>query len=167
MQDRSYYSSPLGELVLTADELGLTGLRFIEDKDKAAADGSFDVTAERREHFAEARLWLDRYFSGRDPGFTPQLHLQGTAFRRDVWNLLLKIPFGVTVSYGQVAARITSGRGRKTSARAVGQAVGANPIALIVPCHRVIGSDGSLTGYAFGVERKKALLRLEEARDAE
>ena len=110
--------------------------------------------------FRTAARWLDLYFSGRVPDFTPPLRPRGTAFRRAVWALLLTVPYGATVSYGGLAGQLACGRSRM-SAQAVGGAVGHNPIALIIPCHRVIGADGRLTGYAGGLERKQALLRLE------
>ena len=106
--------------------------------------------------FAAAARWLALYFSGAQPDFTPPLRLRGTPFQRAVWEALRAIPYGQTLSYGALAARLGS------SARAVGGAVGRNPIALIVPCHRVVGADGSLTGYAGGLERKRWLLALEQ-----
>ena len=112
--------------------------------------------------FEKSIEWLDIYFSGRDPGFSPPLCLKGTDFQNKVWNILLKIPYGKTVTYGQIAEiMVKTGWMVKVSARAVGGAVGRNPVSIIVPCHRVIGADGSLTGYAGGVERKKKLLALE------
>ena len=102
----------------------------------------------------ETRRWLDIYFIGRIPDFTPPLRLRGTPFRKAVWRILLEIPYGHTVTYGAIAARLAG-------PRAVGGAVGSNPVSLIVPCHRVVGADGSLTGYAAGLDRKRALLRLE------
>ncbi len=109
--------------------------------------------------FRETRRWLDVYFSGKDPGFTPPLSLGGTPFRRTVWEELLRIPFGQTVTYGEIADRI--GALSRTSPRAVGGAVGHNPVSLIVPCHRVVGAGGALTGYAGGLDLKRRLLLLE------
>ena len=112
--------------------------------------------------FNDTRRWLDMYFAGQVPDFLPRLSPQGTAFRQSVWNMLLAIPYGQTTSYGELAAEI--GRRRQTgkmSAQAVGGAVGHNPIAIIIPCHRVIGKDGSLTGYGGGLWRKEWLLQLE------
>ena len=156
MQYIHHYASPLGPITAASDGEALTGLWFDGQKYFAAGLGEH----EERELpiFSEVDRWLDAYFSGRDPGFTPQLRPRGTAFRRAVWDLLLTIPFGGTVTYGQLAARLPGG----TSARAVGGAVGHNPISLIVPCHRVVGADGSLTGYAGGVERKRRLLEMEQ-----
>ena len=147
-----YYTSPLGDILLTADEEGLTGLSFVE--------GQHDETHSTR--FEDARRWLDSYFSGKDPGFTPKLHLTGTPFQRRVCEMLLEIPFGMTLTYGDIARRIADERGlERMSAQAVGGALARNPIALIVPCHRVVGANGSLTGYGGGLWRKEALLKLE------
>lgn len=114
--------------------------------------------------FGQTVRWLDIYFSGRDPGFTPQLFLEGSSFRREVWDILLTIPYGRTMTYGQIAGIIAEQRGLdRMSAQAVGGAVGHNPVSLIVPCHRVVGADGSLTGYAGGIGRKAKLLTVEKA----
>ena len=156
MQYIHHYASPLGPITAASDGEALTGLWFDGQKYFAAGLG------EHRERelpiFSEVDRWLDAFFSGHDPGFTPQLRPRGTAFRRAVWTLLLTVPFGGTVTYGQLAARLPGG----ASARAVGGAVGHNPISLIVPCHRVLGADGSLTGYAGGLERKRRLLEMEQ-----
>ena len=112
--------------------------------------------------FDQTRRWLDLYFSGREPGFTPALNPAGSAFRRAVWEILLKIPYGKTTTYGQIACKIAAARGlAKMSAQAVGGAVGHNEISIIIPCHRVIGAHGNLTGYAGGIDRKIKLLQLE------
>ena len=112
--------------------------------------------------FDQTKRWLDLYFSGREPGFTPALNPVGSAFRRAVWEILLKIPYGKTTTYGQIAREIAAARGlAKMSAQAVGGAVGHNEISIIIPCHRVIGAHGSLTGYAGGIDRKIKLLKLE------
>ena len=110
--------------------------------------------------FDQTRRWLDLYFSGREPGFTPALNPAGSAFRRAVWEILLKIPYGKTTTYGQIAREIAAARGlAKMSAQAVGGAVGHNEISIIIPCHRVVGTHGSLTGYAGGIDRKIKLLQ--------
>ena len=110
----------------------------------------------------ETKRWLDIYFAGREPDFLPPLHLAGSPFRQEVWALLRQIPYGETTTYRALAEAVARKRGlRRMSAQAVGGAVGHNPISIIVPCHRVVGSDGSLTGYAGGLERKVQLLRLE------
>ena len=157
------YDSPLGEIILTSDGAALTGLRF--DRELPPAER---INSQKTDFtipiFAEAVRWLDLYFSGRDPGFTPALRLEGTPFQKEVWALLLTIPYGQTTTYGALAKRLAAGRGlSRLSARAVGGAVGRNPVALIVPCHRVVGTDGSLTGYAFGLDRKRRLLALERS----
>lgn len=149
-------STPLGAVTLASDGEALTGLWF--DGQRHYAEG---LSGEREEKplpvFRETERWLGEYFSGREPDFTPPLRLRGTPFQRAVWEQLRTIPYGETLSYGELARRLDS------SARAVGGAVGRNPVSLLVPCHRVIGADGSLTGYAAGLERKTALLRLEQA----
>ena len=110
--------------------------------------------------FDQTKRWLDLYFSGREPGFTPALNPVGSAFRRAVWEILLKIPYGKTTTYGQIAREIAAARGlAKMSAQAVGGAVGHNEISIIIPCHRVVGTHGSLTGYAGGIDRKIKLLQ--------
>ena len=112
--------------------------------------------------FFETERWLEVYFSGKRPDFTPPILLRGTPFQKEVWEILLKIPYGKTMTYGDIADKIAKGKGiPKMSAQAVGGAVGHNPITLIVPCHRVVGANGNMTGYAGGVERKKWLLGLE------
>ena len=147
------YGSPLGNILLAADDEGLTTLDFTEKK---------DAISHNHPILREAARWLDIYFSGQNPGFTPPLHLLGTPFQTEVWRLLLDIPFGKTTTYGALAKEIARRRGvRRMSAQAIGGAVGRNPVALIVPCHRVIGADGSLTGYAGGLDKKASLLSLE------
>ena len=152
--------SPLGRICLSSDGTALTGLWF-EDAPPAWAEQA--VSAAAPDLVTKQALdWLARCFGGLDPGFTPPLRLRGTPFQRAVWALLQEIPFGCRVSYGQLAARLCEKQGlARTSARAVGAAVGKNPVLLIVPCHRVVGADGSLTGYAGGLARKRALLELE------
>ena len=156
-----HYASPLGDILLAGDGEGLTGLWFAGQKLAPAAPDEAQ-TQMPLPVFAEAARWLDIYFSGKAPAFTPPLHLRGTPFQRAVWTLLLSIPYGTTVTYGEIAARIAREMNLpRVSPRAVGGAVGRNPVSLIVPCHRVIGADGRLTGYAGGLERKRWLLRLE------
>ena len=158
-----HYDSPLGEITLAADGEALTGLWFDGQKYYAETLGP-DHWEAPLPVFEEADRWLDLYFSGRIPDFTPKLNLRGTAFRKAVWEILLTVPYGKTVTYGAIAERLAKREGLSgISARAVGGAVGRNPVSLIVPCHRVIGADGSLTGYAGGVWRKKKLLETEKA----
>ncbi|MBR4710805.1 MAG: methylated-DNA--[Clostridia bacterium] len=159
MEWTSHLESPLGGITLASDGEALTGLwfdgqaHFARTLSPLHADGRLPV-------FDETRHWLDLYFGGRDPGFTPPLRPRGSAFRRAVWEVLLTVPRGQTVTYGEIAARMGLPR---TSARAVGGAVARNPISVIIPCHRVIGAGGRLTGYAGGVSRKSRLLALEGA----
>lgn len=149
------YKSPLGQIRLTAEGECLVGLSFAESQT------SFEGQSEALE---AAKNWLDIYFSGKHPDFTPKLKLQGTEFQKRVWQLLMEIPYGKTASYSQLAGIIAKERNiEKMSARAVGTAAGKNPILLIVPCHRLIGSNGSLTGFAAGIERKRELLRIENS----
>lgn len=154
--------SPLGGITLAADGEALTGLWF--DGQRHFAEGLPPCAERPLPVFGETVRWLEDYFAGREPGFTPPLRPRGTPFRLVVWELLRTIPYGQTVSYGEIARRLAERPGfGRTSARAVGGAVGHNPISLIIPCHRVAGADGSLTGYAGGIERKFRLLRLEGA----
>lgn len=157
-----HYDSPLGGITLAADGDALTGLWFDGQKHFGATLSSNPIE-KQRPVFQETKRWLDIYFSGRDPAFTPPLHLRATPFRRAVWEILLTIPYGRTTTYGAIAARLAGLTGKRVSARAVGGAVGHNAISLIIPCHRVIGADGALTGYAGGTERKLCLLRMESA----
>ena len=156
-----HYHSPLGGITRASDGKALTGLWF--DGQRHFGEPLAGTPSQKSlPVFEEAERWLDRYFSGGIPDFTPPLFLRGTPFRRLVWELLLLIPYGTTVTYGQLAERLSVQTGRRVSARAVGGAVGHNPISLIIPCHRVIGADGSLTGYAGGPGRKSELLRMEK-----
>lgn len=173
------YDSPLGGITLAGEGQALTGLWFERQRPSAGSVATSSVLTiapqlalpSVNEGFLEykwlpvfddARRWLDDYFSGKIPDFIPRLELRGTAFRKDVWEILLGIPYGQTMSYGQVAALVARRRGLpRMSAQAVGGAVGHNPVSIIVPCHRVIGADGSLTGYGGGLDLKRRLLRLE------
>ena len=157
-----HYDSPLGKILLAADEEGMTGVWFEAQKYFAAKlppeneEGTMPV-------LGDACRWLDVYFSGREPDFTPKLHLIGSDFRQAVWALLLQIPYGQTVTYGELARQLAEKQGRpRMSAQAVGGAVGHNKISIIIPCHRVVGTGGSLTGYAGGIDRKVKLLALEQ-----
>ncbi len=155
------YQSILGKVLMASDGENLTGLWFFGAKHFAAGLGS-ERQIKELPIFKNARKWLDIYFSGREPDFTPPLLLRGSDFQNEVWNLLRKIPYGQTATYGEIAKRLASARGiERMSARAVGAAVGRNPISIIVPCHRVIGASGGLTGYAAGADKKAYLLNLE------
>ena len=159
----THYDSPLGGVLLAADEIGLTGLWF--EGQKYFADNLPAERAEREtETLALAKRWLDIYFAGKEPDFTPPLHPVGSPFRRAVWELLLEIPYGQTTTYGELSRRLAAKMGiAHMSAQAVGGAVGHNGISIIIPCHRVVGTGGSLTGYAGGVDKKVKLLELERA----
>ena len=160
------YKSPLGEILLAADEIGLTGLWF-EGQKYFANTLPDERISQETEILSEAKKWLDIYFSGREPDFLPPLHPLGTPFRRAVWELLLQIPYGQITTYGALAKQLAEiNGGKRVSAQAVGGAVGHNPVSIIVPCHRVVGSDGSLTGYAGGIDKKIRLLTLENAEAA-
>ena len=159
------YQSPLGCITMASNGEALTGLWF---------DGQKYFGATLPEHyeqnelpiFAETKRWLDLYFQGTQPDFTPPLLLETTSFRKAVCEILLTIPYGHTMTYGEIAFKMAKGkRGARMSARAVGGAVGHNPISLIIPCHRVVGANGSMTGYAGGIERKEKLLALEKEKE--
>lgn len=157
------YASPLGGVTLASDGEALIGLWFDGQRHFG------EILGRGREErdlpvFAQAERWLDVYFCGGEPDFTPPLRMRTTPFRRTVWELLLAIPYGQTTTYGRLAAEAARRLGRdRVSARAVGGAVGHNALAVVVPCHRVVGADGSLTGYAGGLERKRRLLAMENA----
>lgn len=153
--------SPLGTMVMLGTLSYLTDLFFIDEAHAPSYDdaeyieqltGPFEVTI----------MWLNQYFNGKKPFITPPIQLEGTEFRKSVWSILQTIPYGETTTYGDIGKQIAQQQGKeKFSAQAVGGAVGHNPISIIVPCHRVIGSNGQLTGYAGGIERKKYMLDLE------
>ena len=156
----SVYSSELGDILLAADEIGLTGLWFFGQSYFADTLPTEQTTP----IVTQAREWLDEYFSGKEPDFTPTLHPIGSPFRQAVWKLLLQIPYGQTTTYGEIARQLEKLQNRPhMSAQAVGGAVGHNGISIIIPCHRVVGTKGSLTGYAGGLDKKMALLELEHA----
>ena len=163
MQYIHYYDSPLGRITLASDGEKLSGLWFEGQKYYGS---TLSEEYEQREFliFEQTGQWLDTYFSGQEPDFTPPLSMQATPFRRAVWEIMLKIPFGQTMTYGAIAKEIAAQNGiGQMSAHAVGGAVGHNPISLIIPCHRVVGTNGSLTGYAGGIDKKVRLLTLEKA----
>ncbi len=161
MQYISYYKSPLGKIVLAADEVGLTGLWFERQKYFALY---LQKHHEEKELpvFMKAKEWLDIYFSGNEPDFKLPLHFIGTPFQNEVWEILYSIPYGETMTYGEIAKIVAERKGiKQMSAQAVGGAVGRNEISIIVPCHRVVGANGNLAGYAGGLDKKVALLKLE------
>jgi methylated-DNA-[protein]-cysteine S-methyltransferase len=146
--------SPIGELLLLGDGHALRGLYMQGGRKPIAVAPAWERA---QAPFAALTAQLEEYFDGRRETFDVSLRMRGTAFERRVWSALREIPYGETISYGELASRI----GQPTGARAVGLANGRNPVAVIVPCHRVIGADGSLTGYGGGLERKRILLELE------
>lgn len=152
----THYNSPLGGITLACDGEALTGSFFDGQRYWGSTLTSHCGNREDIPVFEQTRRWLDIFFSGDEPDFIPPLSLHGTAFQQRVWEALLSIPYGETVTYGQLAKRLGV-----RSAQAVGGAVGRNPISIIVPCHRVVGTNGSLTGYASGLDRKRAMLELE------
>ena len=156
------YDSPLGLIHLAGDEQGLIGLWFKGQKyDQDLPPGFSLVVNDQLDVFQQANRWLDIYFSGREPGFTPALGMIGTDFQLEVWRVLLDIPYGQLVSYREIAYRV----GNPGALRATAHAISRNRISIIIPCHRVISSNYKLTGYAGGIERKRALLRLEHSLD--
>lgn len=158
-----FYDSPLGELVISSESSALIGLGLASQQAAGAAIAGSYPQEKSLPIFQETGRWLDTYFRGCAPSFTPKLKLTGSDFQKRVCEIMLTIPFGETITYGEIAAQIARERGiPRMSAQAVGGAVGANPILLIVPCHRVIGVDGNLTGYGAGMERKIQLLTLEK-----
>ncbi len=161
MQYIQYYNSPISKLVMIGNQTSLTGLWFASQNNILRAM-SEEYQEQSLPVFEETETWLDIYFSGKAPNFTPPLSIESTPFRKMVWELLLTIPYGTTMTYGQIAKIIMRKTGKNTmSAQAVGQAVGHNPISIIIPCHRVMGANGSLTGYAGGIDIKMKLLQLE------
>ena len=155
------YSSPIGSITLSSNGTALTGLWF--DGQKYFAQTLSKPYEEKLlPVFEETIKWLDIYFCGAVPDFTPELYVHSTPFRKAVWDILLTIPYGQTMTYGEIAEILAQQTGKKKmSAQAVGGAVGHNPISIIIPCHRVVGADGKLTGYAGGLDRKSFLLDLE------
>lgn len=160
-----YYKSPLGDMTLASNGTALTGLWFDNQKYFAAE------LVQQGQHcklpvFEATKQWLELYFTGIKPTFTPPLAPEGSDFRQAVWKLLQEIPYGSTTTYGCIAAQLAQAQGlTKMSAQAVGGAVGHNPISIIIPCHRVVGTNGSLIGYAGGLDKKQALLKLEHTKE--
>lgn len=155
------YKSPIGIIIITSDETEITGLRF---KGESEAEVLSDKRYKETSAIKEAKKWLDIYFSGKNPGYIPAINATGTEFQKLVWKLLLEIPYGKTTTYGEIAGKIAEIKNvSRMSAQAVGGAVGKNPIAIIIPCHRVVGKKGNMTGYAYGIDKKISLLALEGA----
>lgn len=155
------YDSPIGVLTLTEENNVLTGLyyerQFSEEETKLE-----QVDIKNQPIFKQVSQWLDGYFKGENPNIDFEYHATGTVFREQVWHELIQIPYGVTVTYRDIAKKVAKKRGKeKMSAQAVGGAVGSNPISIIIPCHRVVGANHSLTGYGGGIDRKAYLLERE------
>ena len=186
MIKKSIYNSPLGEILIIICKDSHTGLyfenqkefkdfeekgeikNFYEKEDYNEIEKINNISENNKKNFSENKIfeetkkWLDIYFSDEEPKFTPEIKLKGTEFRKDVWEILLEIPYGKTITYKDISEKlIASGKYKKMSNQAVGGAVACNPISLIIPCHRVVGTSGSLTGYAGGLHRKMKLLKLE------
>ena len=162
MNNIFHYTSPLGGMTLSSDGEALTGLWFDEQKfyphDLIEKSNESELPV-----FTQTCKWLNIYFSGKEPSFTPPISMQTTPFRKAVYDILLSIPYGKTKTYGEIAHILAEQQGvDHISAQSVGGAVGHNPISLIIPCHRVVGADGTLTGYAGGLDKKIKLLKLEK-----
>lgn len=154
-----HYASPLGDILLASDETALAGL-WIEGGRFFAETLPTECLRQETHVLAETKRWLDVYFSGEEPDFTPPLNPAGSEFRQSVWRFLLDIPYGQTTTYGAIADSLAKQRGvAKVSGRAVGGAIGHNEISLIIPCHRVVGANGNLTGYGSGLNNKIKLLQ--------
>ena len=163
MEYLSRASTPLGRILLSSDGKALTGLWFEGQKYFGSTLPAI-CTERQLPVFEQTAFWLALYFDGKAPDFTPPLSPRGTPFQQSVWDILLTIPFGQTITYGEIAANLARQRGLShLSAQAVGGAVGHNPISLIIPCHRVVGANGSLVGYAGGLDKKEKLLVMEGA----
>lgn len=169
---KKLYKSMIGDILIVFDEEALLGLYLerqkefedkLKDEDIKFIDGeNLEISSGEYKILRDIEKWLEIYFSGKDPEFIPAIKVYGSEFRKDVWDILLKIPYGETRTYKEVGERLLAGgKYERVSNQAVGGAVGHNPISLIIPCHRVIGSDGSLRGYAGGIEVKRKLLELE------
>lgn len=160
----AYYESPLGPMTLSSDGVALTGLWFDGQKHFGVSIGE-NPQESGLPVFDDTCRWLDAYFSGSIPGFSPLVSADGTAFQKMVWQILMDVPYGDIVTYGDIARAVARRSGvQHMSARAVGCAVGRNPVSLLIPCHRVVGASGRLTGYAGGLDRKRMLLELEKTK---
>ena len=156
--------TPLGEVRLRSDGKSLTGLWFVGQVNDAKEHSDIEIKDDLQ-IFGQVETWLESYFSGEQTPIKISLQPKGSLFQERVWKILQEIPYGETMTYGEIAQRIAKGKGVATySAQAVGQAVGKNPISILIPCHRVLGKNGALTGYAGGVHRKEQLLRIERGK---
>ncbi len=158
------YKSPVGNLTIASDEKSIVGLWIENQKYFKETIHSKLIRKDDLPILNQARKWLDRYFKKQNPSYKElKLNPEGNSFRKIVWNHLLEIPYGKTTTYGEIAKKVAKELGKeKMSAQAIGGAVGHNPISIIIPCHRVVGKNGDLTGYAGGIETKKKLLELEK-----
>lgn len=159
-----HYQSPLGGITMSSNGEALTALRFdCQKQNSCFLEKDQEKIVNTTDHaIKETEKWLDTYFRGIAPNFMPPILLDGTEFQETVWNILLCIPYGEIITYGQIADKIAKERGlERMSAQAVGGAVSHNPIALIIPCHRVMGKNNNLTGYAGGIDKKIKLLMME------
>ncbi|MBO1205504.1 MULTISPECIES: methylated-DNA--[protein]-cysteine S-methyltransferase [Staphylococcus] len=162
MQYKTYYESPIGQIAITSDGEAITGLWLPKHND-FELNYNEPLTEAKLPIFTKAITWIDAYFAGNNPKIDFELKATGSEFREQVWEILLDIPYGVTVTYGDIAKKIAIKRNKqKMSSQAVGGAVGTNPISIMIPCHRVVGKDGSLTGYGGGIDTKIELLQLEQ-----
>ena len=162
MKYKYTYESPLGKMIMLGTLTYLTDL-FFEDEQYAPFYDSDEYIEQLTGPFEVTVMWLNQYFKGRKPFIVPPMKLEGTDFRKHVWSILQTIPYGETTTYGEIGSKVAAAQGKETmSAQAVGGAVGHNPISIIIPCHRVIGKNGQMTGYAGGIERKVYMLELEK-----
>lgn len=158
----AYYESPLRRITMAEESEHLIGLWFDGQSSMQEFQKNHEVIWKKTPLFDRTRDWLDHYFLGDAPKMDLPLHTQGSVFQEHVWKILRKIPYGATMTYQEVGEEVRKVTGQKRmSAQAVGQAVGKNPISILIPCHRVLGKDGSLTGYAGGTDLKEALLKIE------
>lgn len=156
-----YYKSHIGILVVTSDGENITGL-WMNNMISRENSEEIAATPDNLPVFKKTQEWLDCYFDGKEPDFMPSIKTKGTEFRQSVWKILCEIPYGKVITYGDIARKIAVQTGKlKMSAQAVGGAVGSNPISILIPCHRVVGANGSLTGYAGGLNIKAYLMQLE------
>lgn len=161
MKYKYTYDSPLGKMIMLGTLTYLTDL-FFEDEQYAPTYNNDEYIEQLTGPFEVTVMWLNQYFKGQKPFILPPMQLEGTDFRKQVWSILQTIPYGETTTYGVIGRKIAAAQGKeKMSAQAVGGAVGHNPISIIIPCHRVIGKNGQMTGYAGGIERKVYMLELE------
>ena len=150
------YNSPLGEMLIVSDGESVCGVWFYGQKHFPSLDNL--IQDDNLAIFKKVKIWFDDYFDGKNPKIDFKLKPDGTKFRLKVWKILSEIPYGETLTYGEIAKKIS----HEMSAQAVGGAVGHNPIAILIPCHRVLGSNGKLTGYAAGIDKKIELLKIEK-----